>query len=357
MSTYGYKSRKIDIGFIIGRFQPFHNGHKFLVDAALRHAEKVVIMVGSSNASRSYKNPWLFDERREMIERSIDQDELYRVYIEPLPDVLVSSGSDDLWLSNVHTIIDTYLGRAEGQVSYGVVGFKKDVTSNYLDLFPEAHTFIIDEGFSILSSTHIRNSYFKEAPAFPDHLVHPSVIDFMVDFYSKPAFEDLLGEKQWMDNEAKLWAGAPFPPQFVTCDAVCTQMGHVLLVTRGEHPGRGLLALPGGFVDASKGDSFDNVLWELWEETQMEDDHGRIPRGKLNGFYTGNEKRFDNPNRSVRGYTLTTAFRFKFPNAKNLFKVVGGDDATKAAWYPISAIKNNPNLLFEDHYHIIMEMI
>ena len=87
------------------------------------------------------------------------------------------------------------------------------------------------------------------------------------------------------------------------------------------------------------------------------DERGRIPRGKLRGFYTGDEKRFDDPDRSIRGYTLTTAFRFKFPDGPKMFKVKGGDDAVHAEWYPISYIKDNPQLLFEDHYSIIMEML
>jgi bifunctional NMN adenylyltransferase/nudix hydrolase len=149
----------------------------------------------------------------------------------------------------------------------------------------------------------------------------------------------------------------PFRQPLLPVMQCAHQMGHILLVTRGGHPGKGLLALPGGFVEAAKGDSFENVLYELWEEAGIQDERGRIPRGKLKGFYTGDERRFDDPGRSIRGYTLTTAFRFKFPDGKKLFQVKGGDDAVDAQWYPISYIRENPELLFEDHYSIIMEML
>lgn len=58
---------KYDALVFIGRFQPFHNGHKAIVDAALKQAKEVIIVVGSSFASRNIRNPFTFDERRQMI--------------------------------------------------------------------------------------------------------------------------------------------------------------------------------------------------------------------------------------------------------------------------------------------------
>ena len=360
---------KLKIAFLIGRFQPFHNGHRHLIDYGLNQAERVVVLVGGTNQSRSMKNPWTFDERKEMIMQSYDEcakadQHLHvlhpakgrllsdRINVEPLPDV---KGNDDAWLGQVYDILGKYTDISEPG-SFGIIGFKKDNSSYYLDLFPTAEKLIMDEGFATLSATHLREAYFKDAPVFPRDLVPESVLKYLIDFYQRPEFSYVLGETKWKEAHDKMWAASPFPPAFITCDAVCTQMGKVLLVTRGEMPGKGLLALPGGFVEAKKGDSFENVLYELWEETCIEDDRGRIPRGKLRGFYTGVEKRFDDPGRSVRGISLTTAFRFKFPNAKEFFKVAGGDDAAHADWYSTDYIKNNPELIFEDHHQIMADM-
>ena len=211
----------------------------------------------------------------------------------------------------------------------------------------------LEEGFGTLNATNLRDAYFQDAPIFGEHLVPEEVFKFLLEFYKTPEFKHILDEKKWMDDYKASWAGSPFPPAFVTCDAVCTQMGHVLLVTRGDFPGKGQLALPGGFVEAQKGDSFENVLYELWEEAGIQDERGRIPRGKLRGFYTGEEQRFDDPSRSIRGYTLTTAFRFKFPDGKQMFGVKGGDDAIDAQWYDVNFVKKNPELIFEDHYAIM----
>jgi len=56
----------ISMNIVLGRFQPFHKGHAFLVDEALSRGD-TVIAIGSSNAEASFSNPWSADEREEMI--------------------------------------------------------------------------------------------------------------------------------------------------------------------------------------------------------------------------------------------------------------------------------------------------
>src|SRR6185312_17484078 len=49
---------KADVAVLIGRFQPFHNGHAILLRRALETAPKVVVVLGSSFHARSSKNPF-----------------------------------------------------------------------------------------------------------------------------------------------------------------------------------------------------------------------------------------------------------------------------------------------------------
>ena len=51
---------------VLGRFQPFHKGHAYLVEAALEKGP-TVIAIGSSQAESSIDNPWSADEREDMI--------------------------------------------------------------------------------------------------------------------------------------------------------------------------------------------------------------------------------------------------------------------------------------------------
>ncbi len=55
-------------GIVLGRFQPFHNGHEHLVLEALEHFQEVTIAVGSSQEEWTTNNPFSFKERQSMIE-------------------------------------------------------------------------------------------------------------------------------------------------------------------------------------------------------------------------------------------------------------------------------------------------
>ena len=56
---------------VLGRFQPFHIGHAYLVEAALEKGS-TVIAIGSSQAESSMDNPWSADEREDMIRSWLD---------------------------------------------------------------------------------------------------------------------------------------------------------------------------------------------------------------------------------------------------------------------------------------------
>lgn len=60
-------------GVVLGRFQPFHNGHAYLVEQALARFEKVTIAVGSAQDEWTVDNPFSFEERKDMIQKWIDE--------------------------------------------------------------------------------------------------------------------------------------------------------------------------------------------------------------------------------------------------------------------------------------------
>ena len=55
---------------VLGRFQPFHNGHAYLLSRAFEFAGEndVVIAIGSASKGWESNNPWTFEERKLMIE-------------------------------------------------------------------------------------------------------------------------------------------------------------------------------------------------------------------------------------------------------------------------------------------------
>ena len=52
---------------VLGRFQPFHNGHASMVEAALELGQSLRICIGSSETEQSLDNPWNANEREQMI--------------------------------------------------------------------------------------------------------------------------------------------------------------------------------------------------------------------------------------------------------------------------------------------------
>ncbi len=55
------------IGLFIGRFQPFHFGHLWVIGNMLCEVDKGIIVIGSSQESGTERNPYTFKQRFDMI--------------------------------------------------------------------------------------------------------------------------------------------------------------------------------------------------------------------------------------------------------------------------------------------------
>ena len=141
------------------------------------------------------------------------------------------------------------------------------------------------------------------------------------------------------------WEGAPFPPTFVTVDAIVIRSGHVLVVRRKGALGKGLIALPGGFLNQNE-TAQDAAIRELKEETGI-----KLSKEDLEKAIAG-RKVFDYPERSLRGRTITHGFFIDLKRGP-LPIVKGSDDADKAWWMSLREFETREAEFFEDHFHII----
>ena len=162
------------------------------------------------------------------------------------------------------------------------------------------------------------------------------------------AAADLADEWRMVDGYRRAWASAPYPPTFVTVDAVVVQAGHVLVIKRKFAPGRGRLALPGGFVEPHERLE-EAVVRELGEETRIDCSAAQLKR------LIKRRRVFDDPNRSDRGRTITHGFLIELPGAEQLTEVCASDDAEQAFWTPIADL--DPQTMFEDHWDIVQELM
>lgn len=91
-------------GLLIGRFQPFHLGHLAAVKFALTQIDNLSIGIGSSNRHNEKRNPFSAEERKEMIESSLDKSDLQKCKIYFVPDV----NDHAKWTYHVDEIIPKY---------------------------------------------------------------------------------------------------------------------------------------------------------------------------------------------------------------------------------------------------------
>ena len=80
------KSMKNKTGLYIGRFQPFHNGHMYMVREALKNCDHLIIAIGSAQEARTEKNPFTNMERSLAIACSIPLVDADRVTIVSIND-------------------------------------------------------------------------------------------------------------------------------------------------------------------------------------------------------------------------------------------------------------------------------
>ncbi|MGD9669706.1 MAG: bifunctional nicotinamide-nucleotide adenylyltransferase/Nudix hydroxylase [Hyphomicrobiaceae bacterium] len=346
----------------IGRFQPFHLGHRHVISAALGKARHVIVLIGSPNVARSVKNPFTYDERAAML-RAVFPSEIAagRLVVRPVDDYAYN---DTAWVMAVQRMVTrAVLDHANGggttlhgvnDFRVGLVGYAKDASSGYLKSFPEWDLAEIEAPYGTFAATDIRRDYFRRAPVLPRDTCPPEVVAQLEVFRLTPEFAWLVAEAEWVADYKRSWEAAPYAPTFVTVDCIVEQSGHVLLVRRRDAPGKGLLALPGGFVGADER-LRDAAIRELREETSIADQKGPIPPAMLASFIDDRATRvFDAPARSERGRTITHAFLVRCPDRRKLYKVKGGDDAAHAAWYRFADL--DPRAFFEDHWFILQSM-
>src|SRR5579883_625255 len=285
---------QFDYLVFIGRFEPFNNGHQAVIARALEMARKVIILVGSAEKPRTTRNPWNTAERAVMIQAAFEK-QASRLLIRPLRDHLYN---DALWVTDVQRIVAETIQSDGGGNSIGIIGHEKDASSYYLRMFPQwgCVNSLNVEG---VSATDLREYLFSGAmgDVGKDLLIKAAVPDVVFQmlrgFRDGPHFPQLLREYQHLKEYRKGWANAPFPPTFVTVDAVVVHSGHVLLVRQKTEPGRGLWAFPGGFVGSDE--TIDAaVIRELREETGL-----RILTDTLR-LAIKHKQVFDHPERSLR---------------------------------------------------------
>ena len=93
-------------GLIVGRFQMIHTGHTDMIRQALRLCGEVCVLVGSAQEQGTEKNPFSYEQRREMLKNVFPEE---NVHVFPLPDA--GLGNNALWGDHLLKKAEEYMGR------------------------------------------------------------------------------------------------------------------------------------------------------------------------------------------------------------------------------------------------------
>lgn len=111
-------------GLLIGRFQPFHNGHLMLVKRILNECDEIIIGVASAQFNYLEKDPFTAGERIEMIHDALKEAnvDLSKCYIIPL----INDENNARWFLH----ISSYLPRFD--VLYSGNEYVRMLASKYI---------------------------------------------------------------------------------------------------------------------------------------------------------------------------------------------------------------------------------
>ena len=88
----------------IGRFQPFHNAHLVDVKNILKECDEAIIAIGSSQEKNTLENPFSYNERKNMIVRTLKSNKIKKYRIYPVPDLY----NDKKWVEYIKKNLPSY---------------------------------------------------------------------------------------------------------------------------------------------------------------------------------------------------------------------------------------------------------
>jgi bifunctional NMN adenylyltransferase/nudix hydrolase len=358
------------MGIYIGRFQPFHTAHLETVKLMLTECEQVIISVGSHNRPKTIKNPWTSEERIQIIKKALIEEYhpehirnwrdletahytedgqksdtiLSRVTFQTIRDYMYNNNK---WAAEVYS--KAMANGATHDTETVLYGHYKDDSSFYLNMYPQWGLRTVPNFFGI-DATQLRVDLFETktlSPELEKRLQRSTKIGLKAWIHGDTGTV-LSEEYNYIKGYKAMTDKFPYGINFVTADALVIKSGHVLLIKRGRNPGKGLWALPGGFLDTNETQR-QCAIRELKEETKI-----KVPKAALDSAIV-TEQDFQHPNRSLRGRVMTKAFLIDL-GVGPLPEIKASDDAVGAHWVPLADFHQMESEMFEDHYDIIFQM-
>jgi nicotinamide-nucleotide adenylyltransferase len=161
---------------LIGRFQPFHNGHMEVVKTIARECDRMIVGIGSAQLSHTFENPFTAGERHLMMSRAFHDEGLENFFLVPIMDI----NRYAVWVAHVSSLVPPF------QVVY---------TNNPLTrrLFEEAG---YDTRYApmfnreVYSGTEVRRRIVQGMPW--EHLVPPGVAETIHEVHGDERLQAIM---------------------------------------------------------------------------------------------------------------------------------------------------------------------
>lgn len=88
----------------IGRFQPLHKGHLKIIQNISKEYDEIIIGIGSSQYAHALENPFTVDERKTMITKTLEKNDVKNYRIVLIPDI----HNPPKWVDHVISIISDF---------------------------------------------------------------------------------------------------------------------------------------------------------------------------------------------------------------------------------------------------------
>ena len=100
---------------MVGRFQPFHNGHILVIRHLLKSFRSVILGIGSAQYSHTPDNPFTAGERVEMAVEALRAEKIEDFYAVPIEDI----NEHGRWVAHVESLVPRFSAAASNNPLVG----------------------------------------------------------------------------------------------------------------------------------------------------------------------------------------------------------------------------------------------
>lgn len=369
----------------IGRFQPFHKGHKAIVDLTvkmMKPGDTFTIIIGSADQQETERNPLSASQRKEMLSIELEG---YPVTISTIND---SPYNYDLWIEHLCAKMlgfksathDDFLEKQEdfikGFSNICIVGMEN--VEEYIDRIIKYYTYAPAEYFDLGISSHVFSELDTQTSVHGSSIrafiraedgrcskkFYSDIKDFVSEkvlAYLKTVDFSLIAYNAYVNGiNYAASTGCKYNSCFMTVDNIVFDKfaNKVLLIRRKDN---GKLAIPGGFAEPYM-NMKDNALRELEEETSITAKMLKDAFVKIDELEpTLIDAPYRDPRSSHKCNLVSAVYvwQSKVDALKNFIPYVkAGDDAMDAVWLSKEECEDLPAWRFHaDHKKIICKLL